>query len=363
MNSISRRSFLTGAGTLALGALAATSLAGCGGSSSSNTNNTNNANNSNTNTANYTEASVRVGYWAGTCESPLYVAYEKGYFDEFKIKAEMVKITSGSSAFLKEGGNCIFEATPNFLPMIVNGLDVKFISGAHTGCLQGVATTASGITSPKDLVGKKVGLFSNSGDPGEVYLKAAMKDEGLDYNQTEWIVEGSIGTIMTEVKAGNIDAFAYFDPYGEIATKYFGMKQFYANATDPKYKDHICCFLAANPAIYNDSELSNRVAQAVEKACQWIQSNPEDAAKLIQDKAYVAESKSLLQNFGVDTSSVKTSDIHEDLLKSYTFGDPGSKSKFEEDVKLQWQIIEKAGMLPSGKTVDQLVESVSMYAL
>ena len=358
MKSISRRGFLTGAGAAVVGTMAAAGLAGCG-SSSSNTNNTN----ANTNTANYTEATVRVGYWAGTCESPLYVAYEQGYFDEFKIKAEMTKITSGSAAFLAEGGNCIFEATPNFLPMIINGLDVKFISGAHTGCLQGVASASSGISSVSDLPGKKVGLFSNSGDPGEVYLKAAMTDAGLDYNQTEWIVEGSIGTILTEMNAGNIDAFAYFDPYGEIAAKYFGMKQFYANATDPKYKDHICCFLAANPAVYNDSELANRIAQAVDKACQWIQANPTDAAKLIQDKAYVAESKTLLANFGVDTASVNTTDIHEDLLKSYTFGDPGSKDKFTEDVKLQWQIIEKAGMLPSGKTVDELVSAVSSYAL
>ena len=359
--NVSRRSFLKGSAVVAAGAAATVGLASCGGST--NTNNANANANANTNTANYTEATVRVGYWAGTCESPLYVAYEKGYFDEFKIKAEMTKITSGSAAFLAEGGNCIFEATPNFLPMIINGLDVKFISGAHTGCLQGVASEASGITSVTDLPGKKVGLFSNSGDPGEVYLKAAMTDEGLDYAETEWIVEGNIGTILQEMTAGNIDAFAYFDPYGEIAAKYFGMKQFYANATDPKYKDHICCFLAANPAVYGDSELANRIAQAVEKACQWIQANPVEAAALIQDKSYVAESKALLTNFGVDTSSVQTSDIHEDLLKSYTFGDPGTKDKFTEDVKLQWEIIQKAGMLPEGKTVDELVSAVTAYAL
>ena len=296
---------------------------------------------------------VRVGYWAGTCESPLYVAYEKGYFKEQGINAEMVKITSGSAAFLAEGGNAIFEATPNFLPMIINGLDVKFISAVHTGCLQAVAAPNSGITSIKDLAGKKVGLFSAAGDPGEVFLKAAMTNAGI---------EGNIGTILKDMAAGEIDAFAYFDPYGEIAAEYFGCTKFWSNGKGSEYENTTCCFLAANADVYNNADVAKRIATAVNEAANWIQKNQTDAANLIQDKAYVAESSALLGAFGVDTSAVKTTDIHEALLKSYTFGD-GGKDKFNASVKEQWTIIEKAGMLPEGKTVDELCAAVSAYAL
>ena len=55
-------------------------------------------------------------------------------------------------------------------------------------------------------------------------------------------------------------------------------------------------------------------------------------------------------------------DIHETLLKSYTFGDSG-KDKFNSSVKTEWEIVEKAGMLPEGKTVDELCAAVAAYAL
>ena len=114
--------------------------------------------------------------------------------------------------------------------------------------------------------------------------------------------------------------------------------------------------------MYNNPDVAKRVATAVDEAAKWIQKNQSAAADLIQDKKYVAESDALLGAFGVDTTAVKTTDIHETLLKSYTFGD-GGKDKFNSSVKENWTIIEKAGMLPEGKTVDELSAAVSAYAL
>ena len=305
---------------------------------------------------------VRVGNWGGTCETPLYVAYEQGFFEEHGIHADVQKITSGSAAFLAEGGYCIFEATPNFIPMMVNGLDIKFISAAHTGCLQAVGGPKSNIQSIADLEGKKVGLFSAAGDPGEVFLKAAMTDAGLDYNKTEWIVEGNIGTILKDLNDGKIDAFAYFDPYPEIAAEYFGCNVFFSISTDEPYKDMTCCFFAANKDVYEDADVSARIATALQEACEWIEKDKAATAELIQDKGYVAESAALVANFGVDTSAGDIADIHEKLLNDYTFGDNG-KDAFDKSIQDQIGIIEKAGMMPEGQTAESIAELISAYAL
>ena len=44
---------------------------------------------------------------------------------------------------------------PTFVQRIANGYKMKIVGGAHFGCINMVATDASGIQSIKDLKGKK----------------------------------------------------------------------------------------------------------------------------------------------------------------------------------------------------------------
>ena len=324
------------------------------------------SNSSSQSSTDYERVAVNVGYWGGTCEAPLYVAYELGYFDQYGIDANITKITQGSSTWLANNGDdaySCFEATPNFLPAIANGLDIKYISEVHTGCIQGCATAASGITDVKQLEGKNVGTF-DANDMGQIFLSAQMVAEGADPSKVNWVVEGNIGTMLTEAAAGNIVAFANFDPYVEIACEYFGYTKIFNNATADGFKDMTCCFLAANNKLYSDSDVSKRVASAVNDACKYISENPEKAAAIIAGNntsgtAYVTDSTALLANFGVDSSAI-TGDIHETLIKSYTWGNT-SKDHFTNSLKTQWETVQTAGMMPEGKTIDELVTLCGAY--
>jgi NitT/TauT family transport system substrate-binding protein len=37
---------------------------------------------------------IIVGYWGGTCEAPIFTAYELGYFKQAGLDVELLKITS-----------------------------------------------------------------------------------------------------------------------------------------------------------------------------------------------------------------------------------------------------------------------------
>ncbi|MDR1358440.1 MAG: ABC transporter substrate-binding protein [Coriobacteriales bacterium] len=364
--SVTRRKFLQVFGASAAG-VAAVAATGC---SSSTPEPTSGAASSGSGTAApEAPASIPavVGYWGGTCEAPIYVAFENGYFEECGVAAEPLLITAGSAEPLANGELDFFQATPNFFPLIKNGTAIKLIDNVHTGCIQGVAGPGKGITSVKDLEGKTVGTFAAQ-DMGQIFLSSAMKNAGADHTKVNWVVYGGGPATLAALFSGEIDAFAHFDPYPEVATL-LGATKIFNNATDTPFSGYTCCFLAMNELTLDKEdgpELARRVAKAFQMADEFIMENPGEAAKIIQDGGYVASSAAMLENFGYTApSEAETIDIHERLLSSYYFGG-GDKAIYEKSLRANWDICNDAGALDDAPTnqaeYDSYVENLVALA-
>lgn len=92
----------------------------------------------NSSTAGSTSNKVRVGYIGLTCEAPIFMAVEKGFFKEEGVDAELVKCSwANYKDTLALGGYDItHHLVMYFLKPIEQGLDVKFLAGIHRGCLR-----------------------------------------------------------------------------------------------------------------------------------------------------------------------------------------------------------------------------------
>src|SRR5436305_2728601 len=81
---------------------------------------------------------VRVGYIGLTCEAPIFVAYEKGFFKDEGLDVELVK--NDWATYRDSLGLGKFDVTHHLvmylLKPIEQGLDVKFTGGIHRGCLR-----------------------------------------------------------------------------------------------------------------------------------------------------------------------------------------------------------------------------------
>lgn len=325
----SRRDFLKVGGFAGLAA-ASMGLVACG------SNNTSSNNETKKDDSNSDLLPAKIGYWGGTCEAEIMIAEAKGYYKECGVDANVFKITSGTNEMVANNDIDFFEATPNLLPSIYSGLKIKLIDNVHTGCIQGVATKESGITSYKDLQGKNIGMFTE-GDMAQLFIQSLMKQDGIDYSNTTWKAYSDGGAAMAfkALENGEIDGLTWFDPYGEIG-ELAGYTKFFNNATEPAYKDYTCCFLAATTNIIDKSpETCKRVCKAMKMAADFIKSSPSEAAKIIQDSGYVADSASILENFGIKDASV---DIHERLLKSYTWCN-GDKAMYDKSATKNWDIL------------------------
>src|ERR1035438_7821654 len=81
---------------------------------------------------------LKVAYIGLTCEAPIFVAYEKGFYKEEGLDVELVKTDWDG---LREGlGIGRFDANHTLimylLKPIESGMDVKITGGVHTGCLR-----------------------------------------------------------------------------------------------------------------------------------------------------------------------------------------------------------------------------------
>src|SRR5438034_40008 len=233
---------------------------------------------------------VRVGYIGLTCEAPIFMAYEKGFFKEEGLEVTLVKC---QWANYKDGlalGS--FDITHHlvmyFLKPLEQGLEVKFTGGIHRGCLRVQALAKGSIRSIKDLRGKRIGV-PGMGTPPFIFANRVLGANGIDPSKDiTWLVfpAGELGLALDK---GEVDAVADSEPIGSLLLADGKVRNIADQAADAPYKDEYCCavlvngkFLARNP------KASAAATRALLKAAKWVEANPAAAAKLSVEKKYLA---------------------------------------------------------------------------
>lgn len=239
------------------------------------------------------EAPVTViGYRTGSlCAIPIHIAVLNGLFDkEFEAIGQKVETLhqsgfSGTTAELVGAGKVHggFELIASNLQAMENGLPIVFATGVHTGCTRYFVRKDSGIDSPADLKGKKIGVM-NLTDSSVINLKRKLGDEGIKVALADSEVEFAVyemSALGLALKNGQVDVIALHEPMATKVEKEFGFKQILDTGTDEKFKDEYCCqifvtedFLEKNP------EGVKAFVRAIQKASAYVQAVPEEAARI-----------------------------------------------------------------------------------
>jgi NitT/TauT family transport system substrate-binding protein len=233
---------------------------------------------------------IRVGYIGITCEAPIFMAVEKGFFKEEGLEVELVKCEwSKYKDVLALGG---FDVTHHlimyFLKPIEQGLDVKMTGGIHTGCLRVQAAAKGPIQVVKDLRGKRIGC-PGMGTPPFIFANRVLGANGIDASKdVTWKVFPA-GELGLALEKGEIDAIADSEPIGTLLLAEGKVRNIADQAKDAPYKDEYCCavivngkYLAANP------KNAAAATRALLKAAKWVETNPAAAARLSVEKKYLA---------------------------------------------------------------------------
>src|SRR5213596_3260097 len=240
---------------------------------------------------------VRIGYIGLTCEAPIYVAYEKGFFKEEGLEPELVKCAWANykDALALGSYDITHHLVMYFLKPIEQGLDVRFLAGIHRGCLRVQAGVKTNIHTIGDLKGTRIGV-PGMGTPPFVFANRVFGTHGIDAGKdVTWKVYPA-GELGLALKKGEVDAVANAEPIGSlliaqgIARNVEGMDE----AIDMPYAKEYCCEIVANGKwIDANPDTAARATRAILKAAVWVQQNPKAAAKLAVDKKYLASTVEL----------------------------------------------------------------------
>ena len=238
---------------------------------------------------------IKIGYIGLTCEAPLYVAYEKGYFKEMGIEAEMVKCewSQFKDALGLGSFHVAHQPIMAYLKPIEEGLDVKLTAGIHKGCLRIQTAKDGAIKTVADLKGKRIGV-PGMGTPPFIYANRMLGDAKIDpRNDVQWKVFPS-GELALALEKGEVDAVANSEPIGSIMLASGKVQNVTDQTIDPGYADEYCCavllngkYLEANP------KAAAAATKAIMKGAKWVETNPRAAAILSVEKKYIASNPEL----------------------------------------------------------------------
>jgi NitT/TauT family transport system substrate-binding protein len=239
---------------------------------------------------------VKVAYLGLTCEAPIFVAQEKGFYAEEGLEAELVKTDWDG---LREGlGTGAYDANHTLimylLKPIENGVDVKITGGIHTGCLRLQVGANSDLKTPKDLKGKKIGVPTHIGSPPYLFSSRVLVANGLDprpeANDVQWLPFDP-ATLGLAVEKGQVDAVCTSDPIGTILLGKGLVKTIADQAVDAPYRDEYCCAAVVSGKLARENPAAAaKVTRALLKAAKWVNENPTAAAHLAVEKKYVGAS-------------------------------------------------------------------------
>ena len=239
---------------------------------------------------------IRVGCIGLTCEAPLYVAIEKGYFKEEGLDVSLIKFSNWST-YKDALGLGQIDITHHlimmFLKPIEQGMDVKILAGVHRGCLRVQASTTGGIQNLEDLRGKRIGV-PGMGTPPFIFANRALALKGIDPSrEITWKVFPA-GELKLALQRGDVDAVADSEPIGTLLLASGKVKNIADQATDEPFASEYCCAVVANGKfVANNPKAAAAATRAILKAAMWVEANPRAAATLAVAKKYVASTPEL----------------------------------------------------------------------
>lgn len=239
------------------------------------------------------------------CNSPTYIAYEKGFFAEEGIDAELITADfEAKKVGLANGSIATINGDFQYFPSIEAGVEMSIVGGLHQGCIKLNVLPDSPIQGVEDLVGARIAVDEIGGTPYQVAL-LWLAQNGISPDQVTFLPFNDGALELEALYNGQVEVAALWDPLATTAEVDGSTRVILDISTDEPFAGHFCCFLyASNKVLEEEPELIAAELRAYRKAQNWICENPEEAVELVTEKQYV---------------SIEDHDLAVELIKSYGY--------------------------------------------
>ena len=237
------------------------------------------------------EVSIMLDWYPNAVHSYLYVAQEKGYFEEEGVKVNIQFPANPTDPLtLAAAGKVTLGLyyQPDVIMAKANeNVPIKSVAAIVQSPLNHVVLPAdSSVQSPKDLEGKKIGY---PGIPlNEVMLQTMVEHDGGDFNKVEMFDVGF--ELNSSLVTGNVDAMigAYINHEVPVLN-HQGFETRHFNPVDygvPAYNEIV--LVTSDDTWEKEKEAIQSFWKAAEKGYEFMRENPDEALTILlnnQDQA------------------------------------------------------------------------------
>ncbi|PXY36850.1 hypothetical protein BA062_08665 [Prauserella flavalba] len=231
---------------------------------------------------------VRVGVIPISDVAPLYVGREQGFFADEGLRVEPQEFAGGAEILpAVQSGDLQFgfSNTTSLLIAASRGLPVRILT-------QGVqeAATAdkawshiwvradSGITTPKDLEGKRISL-NTLRNITEVTAKASLEKHGVDISTLKF-VEVPFPEANAALEQGEVDAIYVVEPFDTVARQ-SGARPIVAPLFETQPSLTVATYFTTEQYLADNTDVAERFARAMNKSLEYSGGHPEAVRKAL----------------------------------------------------------------------------------
>lgn len=215
---------------------------------------------------------------------PIFVAQEQGYLADEGVDAVVADCVGGHRCLRQMLDGRADVATAGELPVVFNSFernDYAVIGTLATAAddVKLIVHTRSGVTAARQLVGKRVGV--TLGTAGHYFLDSHLLTAGVEPRSVT-LVGLQPEQLLAELRAGNVDAIAAWEPQAHAAMAALGAQALVL----PSRGSYLQTFnlVSARPLLQPRHDALVRLLRAVERAERFIAERPTDAKAVLRKR-------------------------------------------------------------------------------
>lgn len=292
-----------------------------------------------------TKLKVQLQWFDGAQFTGLYVAKQKGYFEQYGLDVELL---SGSYAIdpfevVRAGRADIGMATGDkVLINFANEKDIKALGTVFNQSMACFMAIEGKVTSLDDFKGKTIGIYSNYDT--ENILLALLNKHNINTNEVNIVEAGDV----TAFKKGLISLFPSYIFNEPISMEMEGIKTKLFKPSDYGITFYSDTYFSTEKYYNENKKIISAFLKASAKGWEYVQNHPIDAVKIMID---------LNKNMTYNENHVKEERSLNEIIKYLR---DGNDQKIHFMLKPKWEEMETAlfniGKIQSKNNIDALCD-------
>ncbi|MDY3917804.1 MAG: ABC transporter substrate-binding protein [Candidatus Limivivens sp.] len=235
-----------------------------------------------------------------TNHTGLYVAREKGYFEEAGLNVEIVQPPEDGAEVLVASGKAEFGVSfqDTMAPALIGdaALPITAVAAVIQHNTSGIISRAGeGMDTPKGLEGKKYATWDLEVE--KAMMQNVVEADGGDFSKVE-LIPSTVTDEISALESKSVDAIWIFYAWAGVATEVAGLETDYFAFKDinPVFDYYTPVVIANNDFLVEEPETAKAFLNALKKGYEDAIADPEEAAEILCKAAPELDSELVLES-------------------------------------------------------------------